>query len=102
MFNQLFMSENPEDNPKGFLADINPESEKIYPNAVIETGIHEIRRRAPWPEQEGERNKGGGGPETCRFQALRVGYFALDSDSQEGRVVVNRIVTLKEDAGKNT
>lgn len=101
VFNQLFKSENPEDNPAGFLADINPNSEQIYPNAIVEIGIHEVRRRAPWPELEGEKDKAKIGPETVRFQALRVGYFALDSDSTGEKIVVNQIVTLKEDAGKS-
>ncbi|KAI5853175.1 tRNA synthetases class I, catalytic domain-containing protein [Morchella snyderi] len=99
--NQLFKSETPESNPGGFLADINPDSEQVFPNAIIEVGIHEVQRRAPWPELEGEKNQKHVGPETVRFQALRVGYFALDSDSKEGALVVNRIVTLKEDAGKS-
>lgn len=57
------------------------------------------------------------GNEVVRFQGLRVGYFALDKDAklacleEEGsnskpglqpgdRIVLNRIVSLKEDAGK--
>ncbi|CAZ84523.1 unnamed protein product [Tuber melanosporum] len=99
--NQLFKSENPEDNPDSYLADINPDSEHVYKDAIIETGIHEVHRRAPWPELEGEKNSNRAGPESCRFQALRVGYFALDSDSTDDRFVLNRIVTLKEDAGKS-
>ena len=99
--NQLFKSENPDDNPAGFLADINPDSERIYKDAVVEVGIHEVRRRAPWPELEGEKGQAKAGPESCRFQALRVGYFALDSDTTDEKLVLNRIVTLKEDAGKN-
>ncbi|CCX04759.1 tRNA synthetases class I, catalytic domain-containing protein [Pyronema domesticum] len=99
--NQLFKSENPNDNPEGFLADINPDSEEVFKDAIIENGIHEIRRRAPWPEQEGEKDKSKIGPESVRFQALRVAYFAMDSDSTEDKIVLNRIVTLKEDAGKS-
>ncbi|KAG8683903.1 hypothetical protein FRC09_015733 [Ceratobasidium sp. 395] len=57
------------------------------------------------------------GNEVVRFQGLRVAYFALDKESQVGcfkegaevapgrrdgdRLVLNRIVSLKEDAGKN-
>jgi len=55
------------------------------------------------------------GNECVRFQGLRVAYFALDSDAKLGclatdgadagpaegdRIVLNRIVSLKEDAGK--
>jgi glutaminyl-tRNA synthetase len=100
--NQLFKSENPNDNPDGFLADINPDSEEVHSNAIIEIGFDEIRRRAPWPEQEGEKNNNKSGPESVRFQALRVAYFAMDSDSTDDMIVLNRIVTLKEDAGKNS
>lgn len=102
IFNQLFRSENPDSAPGGFMNDLNPESEVIYPSALIETGFEEVRRRAPWPEQAGEAalKKGEAGPETVRFQGLRVAYFAVDSDSTEERVVLNRIVGLKEDAGK--
>ncbi|KAI9819325.1 MAG: hypothetical protein M1832_004030 [Thelocarpon impressellum] len=83
-----------------FVDVVNPRSEEIYPNAVIETGLEEVRRRAPWPEREGETKGGSAGPETARFQGMRVAYFALDSDSTEGKLVLNRIVSLKEDAGK--
>src|SRR5690606_30840158 len=100
LFNRLFKSDDPNQNPAGFLADVNPDSEQIYENAVIETGFEEVRKRAPWPEKEGE-DKGHAGPETVRFQAMRVGYFAIDSDTTEDKTVLNRIVTLKEDAGKN-
>lgn len=56
------------------------------------------------------------GPECVRFQGLRVAYFALDKDASLGclaegadvpagrregdRIVLNRIVSLKEDLGK--
>jgi hypothetical protein len=35
-----------------------------------------------------------------RFQGLRVAYFCLDKDTTTDRVILNRIVSLKEDAGK--
>ncbi|PLN74590.1 glutaminyl-tRNA synthetase [Aspergillus taichungensis] len=94
----LFKSENPMAAEGGFLADINPNSETIYPDALVNAGFEEVRRRAPWPQAEGE--KGGSGPEGVRFQAMRVAYFAMDSDSTEDSIVLNRIVALKEDAGK--
>jgi len=53
------------------------------------------------------------GKECVRFQGLRVAYFALDKDAQVGclnggdttrkpgdYIVLNRIVSLKEDSGK--
>lgn len=103
IFKPLFKSENPDSVNGGFLNDLNPNSEEIYPNAMIETGLEEIKRRAPWPEEEGEKgvtNKHTG-LETVRFQGLRVAYFTIDKDSEEGgNVVLNRVVSLKEDSGK--
>jgi glutaminyl-tRNA synthetase len=114
IFNPLFKSEDPDAVEGGFFNDLNPNSEEIYPNAVIETGLGEVRRRAPWPEEAGEANLKTGskedgtvdnakaGFETVRFQGMRVAYFAMDKDSEGGKVILNRIVSLKEDAGKAT
>lgn len=41
------------------------------------------------------------GPESVRFQATRVGYFCVDKTSTPEKIVLNRIVALKEDAGKS-
>ncbi|KAJ0118798.1 glutaminyl-trna synthetase [Diaporthe amygdali] len=101
MHNQLFKSDNPSAVEGGFLNDLNPESEVIYPDAIIESGIDEVKRRAPWPEAAGESELGKGGPESVRFQGMRVAYFAMDIDSTDDKIVLNRIVSLKEDAGKN-
>ncbi|OIW32016.1 glutaminyl-tRNA synthetase [Coniochaeta ligniaria NRRL 30616] len=99
--NQLFKSEDPGAAEGGFLNDINPDSEVIYPNAKIEVGFDEVKKRAPWPEAAGEDKLGKGGPESVRFQAMRVAYFAMDSDSTDDKIVLNRIVSLKEDSGKS-
>ncbi|KAI7971803.1 hypothetical protein EIK77_000112 [Talaromyces pinophilus] len=85
----LFKSEDPAGVEGGFLNDINPNSETIYPDALLEPGFEEVRRRAPWPEAEGEKEKAG--PES-----------AVDSDSTDDKVVLNRIVSLKEDTGKSS
>ena len=74
---QLFKSDDPAAAEGGFLNDINPNSETIYTDALIEPGFEEVRRRAPWPEAAGERDKCG--PESVRFQAMRVGYFVSGS-----------------------
>lgn len=132
IINPLFKSDNPAAHPEGFLKDVNPDSEHIFANALIETGFEEIRRRAPWPAEAGEKavaeeaktneehastmpavdkpSGGGGadhvkkvaaGPETVRFQGMRMGYFCVDKESGPERVVLNRIVSLKEDTGKD-
>ncbi|KAI5457813.1 tRNA synthetases class I, catalytic domain-containing protein [Mariannaea sp. PMI_226] len=96
----LFKSDDPTAVEGGFMNDINPDSETVYTEALIEEGFNEIRQKAPWPVTAGEA-EGDSGPETVRFQALRVGYFAMDSDSTDDKIVLNRIVSLKEDSGKN-
>lgn len=131
IINPLFKSDNPAAHPEGFLKDINPESEEIFPNAMMETGFEEIRRRAPWPAEAGEKAAaeeakmheehaksdaslmpgsaeavGGDSamaakPETVRFQGMRMGYFCVDKESSAEKLVLNRIVSLKEDTGKD-
>jgi len=73
--NSLFLSDKPDDAEGGFLKNINPNSEEIWPNAMIESGFDEVRKRAPWPEAAGESELGAGGPESVRFQAMRVAYM---------------------------
>ena len=99
LFNPLFKSENPDSNPDGFIADINPHSEECIEGALIEIGFHEIRKNSPWRENEGGVPEVKGRPETVRFQAMRTGYFCMDCDSTEEEFVLNRTVGLKQDAG---
>ena len=102
VFHQLFKSDNPDDVQPSFLADLREDSLKVYPNAMIEVGFNEIDTRRPWPQEAGESKKENCGPESVRFQGMRIGFFCKDKDSTEGKVVLNRIVSLKEDAGKGT
>ena len=77
--NALFKSDDPNTAEGGFLNDLNPDSEVVYPDALIESGFEEVRRRAPWPEAAGEAKLGQGGPESVRFQGMRVAYFVSSS-----------------------
>ncbi|KAI9760752.1 MAG: hypothetical protein M4579_001490 [Chaenotheca gracillima] len=114
VFNPLFTPESLETH-----GDINPKSEESFPNAIIETGFCEIERRAPWPaimtesklvdqaneetistDATVEATKGRLNPESVRFQGMRVAYFCVDKDSCKEKVVLNRIVSLKEDSRK--
>lgn len=103
-YNQLFKSENPSAHPDGFLADLNPDSEHVIKNAMIEPAFMEIQAKSPlnmpYPDEKFSIKEEAGN-ETVRFQALRLGYFCLDKDSSNDNIVLNRIVTLKEDAAKN-
>lgn len=98
MFNSLFKSAKPNDAQGGFLKDINPDSETVYANAVMETGFYEIREKSPWPKDHVPNLHPG--PWGTRFQGMRVAYFALDRESEGEKVILNKIVSLKEDVGK--
>ncbi|EAS34759.3 glutaminyl-tRNA synthetase [Coccidioides immitis RS] len=114
-FNQLFKSDDPSAHPDGFLADINPDSEQIFTNSFIETGFDEVCRSAPWPKEQNKESGEGEGetkakedgdasivePYSIRFQGMRMGYFTVDTDSKPDAIVLNRIVTLKDSAGKS-
>jgi glutaminyl-tRNA synthetase len=114
VINPLFKSNNPTAHPDGFLADINPASKEVFSNAMIETGFEDIRCRAPWPAEPSEENmikandgedggkhNGLAQSETVRFQGMRMGYFCVDTMSTVRELVLNRIVSLKEDMGKD-
>ncbi|TID22521.1 hypothetical protein CANINC_003296 [Pichia inconspicua] len=104
IYNQLFKSENPSAHPNGFLADINENSEDVVTGALIEPAILDIKAKSPlnMPFTDEQFNiKEEEGVETVRFQALRVGYFCLDTDTTDDKLILNRIVTLKEDADKS-
>ena len=74
IYDPLFRSEDPTAVEGGFLNDVNADSENVYPNALIEEGISEVRRRAPWPRRAGHESDKDG-LESVRFQAMRVAYF---------------------------
>lgn len=103
VFNRLFKSANPAAHPDGFLADINRDSEEIFSDALLDVGFEEMKRRAPWPKIGLGGNAPAeelNGPESVRFQGMRVGYFCEDTESKPDKLVLNRIVALKEDPGK--
>jgi glutaminyl-tRNA synthetase len=78
LYDRLFTKENPMDNPDGrdFKAHMNPNSCETV-KCLIEPGLVNAT------------------PET-RYQFERIGYFCLDADSQPGKPVFNRTVTLKD------
>ena len=75
LYDRLFTSENP--GAKGdYRTDLNP--------ASLEVRIGKL-------EPSGASAAAGD-----RFQFERLGYFCVDPDSREGRLVFNRTVTLKD------
>ena len=79
LYDNLFTKENPEDEEDGdFTTNINPESLTILTNVPVEPAIVHT-------------------PVGTRFQFMRKGYFYLDPvAAQEGKVIYNRIVGLRD------
>lgn len=106
VYNQLFNSENPSAAVDGFLSDINPNSEIIYKKSVIEYNFKDVfKDPSMWVAdkiKEGEFYvpEDNNDPEVSRFQAMRVGYFTMDKDSTKDNIILNRIVSLKDNTSK--
>jgi len=79
LYDNLFTKEDPEDTPKGeeFTANLNPHSLEVLAEARVEPSLGDAR-----PSQ--------------RYQLERVGYFCVDPDSADGRLVLNRTVPLRD------
>ena len=79
LYDRLFVKENPDQNEEGkdFLDHLNPDSLVVLKNCKL------------------ERSLAGAKPGDI-FQFERVGYFAVDKDSEAGRPSFNRAVTLKD------
>jgi glutaminyl-tRNA synthetase len=79
LYDRLFVNENPEEAEEGkdFLANLNPHSLETLPEAKLEPSV----QRAAFG---------------TRYQFERLGYFCVDDDSREGRLVFNRTATLKD------
>ncbi|CEJ92272.1 hypothetical protein VHEMI07933 [[Torrubiella] hemipterigena] len=57
----LFLSDDLMAVEGGYANDINPKSETIYSDALIEPGIDKVRERAPWPNGTAEKKVYGDG-----------------------------------------
>jgi len=77
LYDRLFRSEDPGDNGRDPLTDLNSESLTVLNRCKVESMLAEAK------------------PGT-RFQFERQGYFCVDTDSKAGVPVFNRTVTLKD------
>jgi glutaminyl-tRNA synthetase len=77
LYDRLFNVEDPSNEAGDFKDYINPDSLKVLTAAYAEPSL----RTAKFTE---------------RYQFLRKGYFTLDKDSSEDKMVFNRTVTLKD------
>ncbi|XP_025194608.1 probable glutamine--tRNA ligase [Melanaphis sacchari] len=83
LYDRLFMHKNPEDInlvPNGYLSDINSDSLKIV-NAYAD--VHILKS-----------------PVLKNYQFERLGYFCVDLDSNDTKLVFNRTITLKDSSSK--
>ncbi len=79
LYDRLYTKEDPMDMPEGqtFLDAINPDALVVLNHCKLEPSLAEATTQD-------------------RFQFERVGYFCLDYDSQPGKLVFNRTITLKD------
>jgi glutaminyl-tRNA synthetase len=77
LYDRLFKVENPSSEEGDFKDYINPGSLQVITSAYAEP----LLARAKFNE---------------RYQFLRKGYFCLDKDSSEEKLIFNRTVTLKD------
>lgn len=95
-YNSLFKTESPNTldwKTGGYAEDLNPESEVTFEHAVIERALKDLLK-------ERSLNPSGSSDDLVRFQALRTAYFCVDVDSTPEKIVLNQIVTLREDKAK--
>jgi glutaminyl-tRNA synthetase len=77
LYDRLFNSEDPGEDGRDPLADLNPHSLEVIRGAQVEPSL-------------------ASAPAGTRFQFERNGYFCVDPDSRDGAPVFNRTVTLKD------
>jgi glutaminyl-tRNA synthetase len=77
LYDRLFNVENPAAEDGDFKTFINPDSLHIIPNAYLEPDLQTAKMED-------------------RFQFIRKGYFCLDKDSNNEKLIFNRTVTLKD------
>jgi len=75
LYDRLFRSELPDN--ADYLADLNPVSLDVLTGARLEPSVLNA-------------------PPGTRYQFERLGYFCVDPDSVQGKMVFNRTVTLKD------
>ena len=78
-YENLFSKEDPYDVEEGqdFTANLNPDSLQVLPTAYIEPSVE-------------------GAEAGTRYQFERLGYFVVDADSTEEKMVFNRTVGLRD------
>jgi glutaminyl-tRNA synthetase len=83
LYNHLFVTPNPDDVPDGsdFKVNLNPNSLETLTSCKVEPSL-------------------AGAKPGSRYQFLRLGYFCVDPDSSDKKLVFNRTVTLQDEWAK--
>ena len=83
LYDRLFMVENPaEEKEKDFRELLNPDSLKVLSNIKIEPYLAQTAKAGD------------------HYQFQRIGYFTVDTDSDENKLVFNRTISLKDSWAK--
>jgi len=79
LYDSLFTKENPDDVAEGedFTSSLNPNSLEVLPSCMVEPSLAEAKPLS-------------------RLQFERLGYFCVDTDSSEGKLIFNRTVGLRD------
>ncbi|MDR2232302.1 MAG: glutamine--tRNA ligase/YqeY domain fusion protein [Tannerella sp.] len=78
LYDRLFTDENPmEQKDKSLRELLNPDSLNVLTNCFVEADLADAKP-------------------LDHFQFQRIGYFNLDPDSRDGRLIFNRTVSLKD------
>jgi len=77
LYDRLFKVEDPSNEESDFKDYVNPDSLKVINNAYAEPLLKNVKF-------------------DDRYQFLRKGYFCLDKDTSEEKIIFNRTVTLKD------
>jgi glutaminyl-tRNA synthetase len=84
LYDRLFSNENPSDESNGeYTVNLNPDSLEVLSGCLLEGGLKNLKA--------GDT-----------FQFLRQGYFCVDKDSTDGKIIFNRTVALKDSFVKQT
>ncbi|AKF04470.1 glutamine--tRNA ligase/YqeY domain fusion protein [Sandaracinus amylolyticus] len=83
LYDRLFKSAKPEEGGADFLEQLDPASLVVVRGARVEKSLASAEVGSRW-------------------QLERVGYFAVDSDTKPGALVLNRIVTLRDSYAEKT
>ena len=82
LYDRLFYAENPSDESKGsFIDNLNPNSVELLTGCKLESALADIKP-------------------TEAYQFLRLGYFCADKESEQGNIILNRTVSLKDSWAK--